>query len=72
MQLNEIDNSNVSTTNDIFYNFPAYDGLDFEIQSIYKSLIFCQDLFKIDNLNNPHGEKEIIEKKKDSPNNALE
>lgn len=48
--------------NDLFYSYPAYDAIDFEIQSILKLVDNYKSYFESVNKNNKHG-KEAIEKR---------
>ena len=64
MNFSEVDDSNKPQMNDIFYNFPSYDGLFFEIESVHKSLIFYQDLFVTDNASNEHGKEAVEERER--------
>jgi hypothetical protein len=38
MQIDEVNTPDNKTGNDLFYNFPTYNAIDFEIQCILKLL----------------------------------
>jgi hypothetical protein len=64
MNFSEVDDSDKLQMNDIYYNFPAHDGLFFEIQSVHKSLLYFQDLFVTDNASNIHGKRAVEDRER--------